>query len=279
VAESRNILVLGASGMLGSAVRQALGPCAGTQSEDPHADGYLNVLDMPRERWLSRRYDYIINCIGILKPAVKERDAASLDRAIRVNALFPHELASAAPDARIIHISTDGVFSGCLGRPYVESDPTDGTDAYGKTKALGECPAPNVLNIRCSIIGRDPLGGKGLIEWVLRARDGEELTGFEDQLWNGVTTRQFGELCRSIIESGTFDRIRQESGVHHFCPNSAISKYDLLCLIREPAGRNVVIRRGRSGAPSSRILGSIYSQLRSVYPGGGTWESVIKGAI
>jgi dTDP-4-dehydrorhamnose reductase len=279
VAESRNILVLGASGMLGSAVRQVLGPCAGTQSEDPHADGYLDVL-RPWAHELPRS-SYIINCIGILKPAVKENDAASLDRAIRVNALFPHELAHAVPDARIIHISTDGVFSGCLGRPYVESDPTDSTDAYGKTKALGECPAPNVLNIRCSIIGRDPLGGKGLIEWVLRAREGEELTGYEDQLWNGVTTRQFGELCRSIIESGAFDRIRQESGVHHFCPNSAISKYDLLCMIREAAGRKIVIRRGRSGAPSSRILGSIYSQLRTgdLYPGGRSWESVIKGAI
>jgi dTDP-4-dehydrorhamnose reductase len=275
VGQTPDILVLGASGMLGSAVRQALPPCDGTQKEDPHAPGYLDVLELPPEQWLARHYHYIVNCIGILKPAVLDQDAASLTRAIRVNALFPHALAEFARDSRIIHLSTDGVFSGFLNRPYLESDPADCSDAYGKTKALGECPAPNVLNIRCSIIGRDRQFGKGLIEWVLRARDGQELNGYEDHLWNGVSTRQFGELCRRIIESGAFDRIRQESGVHHFCPNSAITKYDLLCLIRDAAKRNITIRRTRSAAPSTRILGTLYSQLRTLYPGGQPWEEVV----
>jgi len=279
VSEGPHILVLGASGMLGSAVRHELASCDGTQKEDPQAPGYLDVLETPPEEWLTRSYDYIVNCIGILKPAVKEKDPVSLSRAIRVNALFPHQLAALAPDSRIIHLSTDGVFSGALDRPYVETDPTDCPDAYGKTKALGECPAPNVLNIRCSIIGRDPQFGKGLIEWILRSRDGEELSGFEDQLWNGVTTRQFGELCRRLIEAEAFDRIRKESGVHHFCPNSAITKYDLLCAIREAAGHNIVIRRSRSGAPSARILGTLYSQLNVLYPGGRSWNSVIEDAL
>jgi dTDP-4-dehydrorhamnose reductase len=270
-----DILVLGASGMLGSAVRQALGACAGTQNEDPGAPGYLDVL----KPWALQHYPYIVNCIGILKPAVNEQDPASLDRAIHVNALFPHQLAQAAPDSRIIHLSTDGVFSGSLRRPYLETDLTDCPDAYGKTKALGECPAPNVLNIRCSIIGRNPNFGKGLIEWVLRARDGEELTGYEDHLWNGVTTRQFGELCRRIIESGAFDRIRQESGVHHFCPNPAITKYDLLCEIRQAAGRKITIRRTQSGTPVTRILGTIYKQLPALYPGGESWDVIVGRAL
>jgi dTDP-4-dehydrorhamnose reductase len=279
VSATPQILVLGASGMLGSAVRRELAPCDGTQSEDPRAPGYLNVLETPPAAWLTRQYDYIVNCIGILKPAVQEHDAISLQRAIRINALFPHELAATAPQSRIIHISTDGVFSGALDRPYLESDPTDCPDAYGKTKALGECPASNVLNIRCSIIGRDPQFGKGLLEWVLRSRDGDELPGFEDQLWNGVTTRQFGELCHGIVQSGQFDGIRGESGVHHFCPNPALSKYDLLCIIRDAAKRNITIRRARSAAPGSRILGSIHSQLRALYPGGRSWDSVIEGAL
>jgi len=279
-----DILILGASGMLGSAVRNVLGTCDGTQSENPHAPDYLDILETPPDQWLSRglsrRYDYIINCIGVLKPAVKEHDSSSLTRAIRINSLFPHALAEVAHDAHIIHISTDGVFSGTHNRPYLESDSPDCSDAYGRTKALGECPAPNVLNIRCSIIGRDPQFGKGLMEWVLRAREGDVLNGYEDHLWNGVTTRQFGLLCRSIIESGEFDRIRRESGVHHFCPNPAITKYDLLCAIQEAAGReDIAIRRSHSGAPNTRILATLYSQLRAHYPDARSWNSVIKEAL
>jgi dTDP-4-dehydrorhamnose reductase len=293
VAKTLDILVLGASGMLGSAVRRVLESHAGwtvtgTQNEYPNAPDYLDVLEMAPERWLARHYDYIINCIGILKPAVDENDSASLTRAIRINSLFPHAIAEFARRSHIIHLSTDGVFAGTfagtMDRPYLESDIPDGSDAYARTKALGECPTFNVVNIRCSIIGRDAQFGKGLVEWVLRSREGEELTGYEDHLWNGVTTRQFGELCQSLIESDEFDRIRQVSGIHHFCPNPAITKYDLLCAIRDAAGRNVVIRRGNSGTPTTRILGTVYSQLRALYSapyprGARTWDSILKDAL
>jgi dTDP-4-dehydrorhamnose reductase len=289
VPAERQILVLGASGMLGSAVRRILESrpgwsVDGTQNGNPEAADYLDLVEMPRERWtgmLQRKpYDYIVNCIGILKPAVRENDAASLARGIRVNALFPHELAALAPGSRILHLSTDGVFSGTVDRPLVETDPTDCPDSYGKTKALGECPAPNVLNFRCSIIGLDPLQGKGLIEWVLRSPRGAELTGFEDQRWNGVTTRQFGELCRRIVEGGWFDRIRKESGTHHFCPNPPTNKYELLGRIRTVAGRDdLFIRAGRSGVPGSRILASVYTSLRELYPPEQDWGAVLRDAV
>ena len=127
---TRYILVLGASGMLGSAVRHELTRCDAfesmdvdvTQKEDPHAPGYLDLLEMPQERWADilqqRPYHYIVNCIGILKPAVNEQDPASVTRAIRVNALFPHALAQIARKSRIIHLSTDGVGSIPFNRPY-----------------------------------------------------------------------------------------------------------------------------------------------------------------
>jgi dTDP-4-dehydrorhamnose reductase len=289
LAKTLDILVLGASGMLGSAVRRVLESHAGwnvtgTQNEYPDAPEYLDVIEMAPEYWPSQHYDYIINCIGILKPAVKENDSASLIRAIRINSLFPHAIAEFAGQSHIIHLSTDGVFAGTLDRPYLESDIPDGFDAYARTKVLGECPAFNVLNIRCSIVGRDPQFGKGLIEWVLRSPEGEQLTGYKDHLWNGVTTRQFGELCERLIESDGFERIRQVSGVHHFCPNPAITKYELLCAIRDAAGRNIVIRHGHSGTPATRILGTIYSQLSALYsaphaPGPRIWESIIKDAL
>jgi dTDP-4-dehydrorhamnose reductase len=228
---------------------------------------------------LRRPYDYIVNCIGILKPTIDERDPSSLCRAIRVNALFPNELPSIAPDSRVLHVSTDGVFSGNLARPYVETDPPDCPDVYGKTKALGECPAETVINFRCSLIGRDSSGGKGLIEWVLRSPEGAELTGFDDQHWNGVTTRQFAELCRRIIESDSFDRIRRVSGIHHFCPNPPITKYDLLAHIQAASGRSVTIRRGRSGSPSARILASLYSTLREIFPETRGWPALIEDVL
>src|SRR5262249_30032587 len=203
--------------MLGSAVMDVLSRCEklsvdGTQRNDEAGPDYFDILAMPESRWSSvlqrRPYDYIINCIGMLKPAISESDSVGLRRAILVNALFPHQLASAVPSARIFHISTDGVFSGRATRPYLETDAADCPDAYGKTKALGECPAENVINFRCSIIGCDSRGGKGLIEWVLRSPEGTELRGFEDQYWNGVTTRQFAGLCRSVIAAGIFDTLR-----------------------------------------------------------------------
>src|ERR1051326_8334103 len=132
--------------MLGSAVSRGLRlrgwSVDGTQNENPAAPGYFDVLGTPREQWpfLARRYSYVVNCIGILKGALDEHDGESVARAIRVNALFPHELAASLPNTRILHLSTDGVFSGAQDRPYVETDPTDCSDVYGKTKALGESP-------------------------------------------------------------------------------------------------------------------------------------------
>lgn len=287
MAEKPAVLILGASGMLGSAVFNLLSQTGwyleGTQNGDPAETDYMDVLKMPRERWtailLKRNYDYIVNCIGILKSAVNEQDSLSVSRAIRVNALFPHDVALLAPQSRVLHLSTDGVFSGSTDRPYLETDPTDCPDMYGKTKALGECHARNVINIRCSIIGRDPLGGKGLIEWVLRSPEGAELTGFDDQYWNGVTTRQFAELCRCVIESGKFDLVRQISATHHFCPNPAISKYDLLCRIRTAARRNISILRGSSGAAGAKVLASLYSSLPEIYRSKRNWDDVILDAL
>jgi dTDP-4-dehydrorhamnose reductase len=273
--------------MVGSAVSHALAASSGskvegTQRRNPRAPDYFDLLGMAREQYIAvlgrRSYDYIVNCIGILRSAIQEQDADSISRATRVNALFPQELPAIASGSRIIHISTDGVFSGKLARPYVESDPTDPIDTYGRTKAQGESRAANVINIRCSLIGRDP-AGKGIIEWVLRSREGAELRGFEDQRWNGVTTKQFAELCRRIIASESFDQVRNESFVHHFCPNPVTTKYDLLQRVSGLSGRKVAVRRAQSGAPNTPILGSMYSSMQELYPERLSWDALITDAL
>ncbi len=286
--ERRKILVLGASGMLGSAVLRVLRArpewnVQGTQADDPSADGYMDIVKMPAAEWKtalqSFASDYIVNCVGILKTAVNENDATSMQRAIKVNALFPHQLADLLPGASIINMSTDGVFSGAASKPYVETDATDCADAYGKSKALGECPANNVVNIRCSIIGRDRVGHKGLIEWVLAATPGAELPGFENHLWNGVSTTQFARLCERIIDSGSFVRLRRISSAHHFCPNPPISKHELLCLIQEASSKDITIRKSAASVPHRRVLGTVFNELRGLYPDTSGWLPVLQEAL
>lgn len=281
---SSRVLILGAHGMLGRTVFEWFARrgwnVAGTHFRDPGSSGYLDATLDPRE-WssilVSSRCDYAINCVGILKNAVCEHDAESVNKAIQVNALFPYSLArvAALQDARVIHISTDGVFAESGSRPYSESDPPDCRDHYGRSKALGECPAPNVLNIRCSLAGRDPVNGKGLLEWLLRQPEDSEVPGFRDQLWNGVTTLQLAQLAEAIIDQpGRFESARGLSAVHHFCPNPAITKYDLLCAWQRVTGKRLTIRPAESGSPG-RLLATIYSALPALYRAPGGWDEIL----
>src|SRR5213076_2163354 len=105
--------------------------------------------------------------------------------------------------ARVLHISTDGVFAGAAGA-CAEDAPHDCPDVYGKTKSLGEVTAREVLTLRCSIVGPDPSARRGLLEWFLGLPDGMEVTGYTDSLWNGVTSLQLANLCQRIIQQDAF---------------------------------------------------------------------------
>jgi dTDP-4-dehydrorhamnose reductase len=279
------VLILGAQGMLGRAVFEWFvrrgWNVAGTQFNDPEGAGYLDAAadaDCWRSIFAGASFDYAINCIGVLKNAMRDDDAVSMSRAIRVNALFPHSLArvAASEGTRIIHISTDGVFAEGRSGPYSENDAPDCRDHYGRSKALGECPAENVLNIRCSLVGRDSTKGKGLLEWLLHQPDESEVPGFRDQLWNGVTTLQFAQLCEALIEQpGAFESARRLSSVHHFCPNPTTSKYDLLCTWRRVTGKRITIRPTDSNSPRGRVLSTIYGCLPALYPSPPGWDEIL----
>jgi dTDP-4-dehydrorhamnose reductase len=282
---SARVLVLGAQGMLGRAVFDWFARrgwnVAGTQFTDPESPRYLDAAADAacwQPIFAGASCDYAINCIGVLKNAMRDDDAASMSTAIRVNALFPHSLArvAASEGARVIHISTDAVFAEGRSDPYSENDAPDCRDHYGRSKALGECPAANVLNIRCSIVGRDPAKGKGLLEWLLRQPDECEVPGFRDQLWNGVTTLQFAQLCEAIIEQpGAFESARRLSSVHHFCPNPATSKYDLLCTWRRVTGKRITICPTDSKSPGGRLLSTIYGFPPALYSAPPGWDVVL----
>jgi dTDP-4-dehydrorhamnose reductase len=213
------VLVLGASGMLGSMLVdcfsrapgfQVTGSLRGTALAERFRTAY------PAVRWTELDYgsgdalaaalagqDWIVNAIGITKPLVHDDDAAEVHRAIRVNALLPHELAlhALAAGAKVLQIATDCVYSGARGA-YLEGDAHDALDVYGKTKSLGETRRANMHHLRCSIIGPEPKDYKFLIEWFRRQPPAAQVNGFTNHRWNGITTLHFARLCRGVIAAG-----------------------------------------------------------------------------
>ena len=167
----------------------------------------------------------VVNCIGIVKQLAAAKDPIP---SITVNALFPHRLAQLrrAAGARLIHLSTDCVFSGTKRTPYTEVDNPDPVDLYGRTKLLGEVAGPDCLTPRTSIIGRELRNRTGLIEWFLGSRGGS-VRGFAGVLYTGLTTTVLARLIGDLLEQHP-----QLEGVYQVAAES-ISKYDLLRLVDE----------------------------------------------
>jgi dTDP-4-dehydrorhamnose reductase len=220
------------------------------------------------------RYEYIVNCIGVLKADIDDQSSSSVERAVRVNALFPHEVAAVAADhgANVVHVSTDAVFSGRRPTPYLESDPPDPVDSYGMSKALGESRESHVVNVRCSVVGRDARR-RGLFEWYLGAQ-GSAVAGFVDYVWTPVTTVQFADWCVGVVDGG-FERERASGPIVHLAPNPALSKADFLEHVRAHMRSGPAIDRQSSPSGAcSRILGS-----RRRAPGAHAWPDVIADVL
>lgn len=258
------IAVLGSEGMLGSMVSRVLevsGACrvirAGRAGGDVRFDA-ANGDDGAPLRTIDAKY--FVNCVGVLAKDIDEHDSPSLARARVVNSEFPSFLVQVAEEknARIIHMSTDGVFSG-TGGPYDEASPCDAVDVYGKTKALGEIVHPLFLSIRCSIVGSSPKK-KGLLDWFLAQPEKSTVRGFTNHVWNGVTTLQFAEFVRDLIAGDFFDAIREKTPHLHFSPNKPLTKYELLTLFRKVFNRDVSVEPAEDPKGLvSRILNGRYS--------------------
>jgi dTDP-4-dehydrorhamnose reductase len=213
--------------------------------------------------------DFIINCIGVIKPWCRDNDLLGVRRAIAVNALFPHALANFAKDlgAGVIQIATDCVYSGVDG-PYDEDSQHDPFDVYGKSKSLGEVFDSSVLNIRCSIIGPERHGKTSLLEWFLNQAPDSVVPGYAHHHWNGVTTLQFAQLCEQlVVTDGLQKSIIQETPLFHFVPNPAVSKFELLnifsCVYNSPCR---VERVEAPGPPINRVLKTNFPQLSALQP-------------
>lgn len=226
----------------------------------------INALDFLSMQSLlnNEKPEYIINCIGI----VKQRDEARMAiPSITINALLPHMLAEWASKwgGRLIHFSTDCVFSGQKGC-YNEEDPSDAIDLYGKTKYLGEVSAVNALTLRTSIIGREITQFRSLLEWLL-AQKGRKVKGFRRVIYSGVTTNYIAELVAKIL----IDYPKLCGLFHITAP--VITKYDLLCRLRDAYGLDVEIVPDENEVSDRSMNGALFRKV-TAYPEP-SWDELV----
>lgn len=241
----KRVLILGAAGMLGHKLLQRLAGrfdvVGAARRRTPVLDELSRLAsveivenfeaeDVESVATILDRFpaDVVVNCVGIIKQRSDAKDAI---RSIQINSLFPHQLSALceARNARLVHLSTDCVFSGRAGM-YAESDVPDPVDVYGRSKLLGEVAAPNSLTIRTSMIGREVGNFHSLVEWFLSQPRGGTIRGFTNAIFSGLTTIALAdEIGRVIVEHPELN------GVHNLSVDP-IDKHALLGLIAEAFG-------------------------------------------
>jgi dTDP-4-dehydrorhamnose reductase len=242
------ILVLGANGMLGNAIFRVFSEIPeytvyGTMRGNTiptKLQKFSNTLvsgidvekfDVLVNLLVKIRPSIIINCIGVVK---QKSDANNAIVTIPINSLLPHRLADLCSliGARLIHFSTDCVFSGVKGR-YTEDDIPDAYDLYGRSKLLGEVAYSHTLTIRTSLIGHELMGASSLICWFLSQH--EYVKGFTHAIFSGLPTIEIANLLRDYVLPDT-----QLSGVYHVSADS-IDKYSLLKLVSSAYNKEIEI--------------------------------------
>lgn len=181
--------------------------------------------------------DATINAVGIVK---QRNEAHASVPSLQINALFPHLLAEdcAAVESRVVHMSTDCVFSGERGS-YVEDDESDARDLYGRTKFLGELHSEHCVTLRTSIIGPELSRKTGLVEWFL-AQSGS-IKGYGKAIYTGFTTMEMGRIIEQVLTNHP-----ELSGLWHVA-STPINKFALLTLLAEKLGRSdITIERDDS---------------------------------
>lgn len=230
------VLILGSTGMLGSAVGKYFEQNKNFETfftfrneEVSYGKNkiFFDVLNTPLEQL--PEVDYIINCIGVIKPFMDK----NMKDSIYINSLFPHKLADfcESKNTKMIHITTDCVFSGREGK-YSESSLHDCLDSYGKSKSLGE--TKNCMVIRTSIIGEEIHKNASLIEWA-KSMKNKKVNGFTNHLWNGITTKHYAEICEKVILENLYEKT-----LFHVHSND-ITKYEMLKLISSKFNLNLEI--------------------------------------
>jgi len=276
------VLVLGASGMLGHAMVRVLSEnhnlqVFGSIRSDkvkaffsPHnAENLLLCNDVTNFNELSDIFDkvqpnVVINCISLDKALLTKSSPLLM---IPIYALLPHQLAKLCSgiEARLIHISTDGVFSGSRGN-YIEDDACDAQDSYGIIKYIGEVHEPHAITIRTSIIGHELKRKNGLVEWFLSQK--AQVQCFDRVIFSGFPTVVLAQIIRDFVIPNV-----DLNGVHHIASNP-ISKRQLLLLIAEVYGKKIKFITNNKVKIDRSLNGERFRIATGYIPP--DWQSLVK---
>jgi|694.fasta_scaffold135496_3 dTDP-4-dehydrorhamnose reductase len=261
------VLILGSSGMLGSSMRKvfeqspSLESFTASRGKD-NPDFRISSMNDISDIISSLKPDFIVNCIGTIKPNIDELNTVSIRNAIEVNSVLPFFLSeeSLKFNSRVIQIATDCVFDGKQGR-YNEDVQHNPTDIYGKTKSLGEPSFQNFLNLRCSIVGVESFTNKSLLNWFLAQNPESEINGFTNHFWNGVTTDVFAEIVSGILINGNWIH-----GTYHLVPSNSVTKFELLNLFKKFFSRDdLFIRPIESSVSVDRTLSTKFTEINKIF--------------
>jgi len=255
------VVVLGATGMLGNAVGQHMQNIYGRdevlltcRSDDgvvePMYPGKWMSFRLPHEKYtmhkIPRDAEYVINCLGIIKPFIESTGAANT---LLINSVFPHVLAEYCNQngIKLINITTDCVYSGKIGL-YTENSAHDCQDMYGMSKVMGE--SKECMTLRTSIIGNELHKDASLVAWA-KSQAGQKVRGFTNHRWNGVTTNTYARICEQIMERNIW-----EKGIFHVF-SDIVTKYELLGLLSEHFGLELDIEPCAPGDSCNRTLATV----------------------
>jgi dTDP-4-dehydrorhamnose reductase len=260
------ILVLGATGLLGNAVFRSMSKMldarvAGTIRREAAralfateaAARLIMVEDIEKPDQLARLFgaigpDVVVNCIAVGRPPPEDPM-----RSILVYSVLPQRLSHLCrpSGARLIQISSDGVFSGMRGG-YAEDDPPDATDVYGLSKLLGEVSEPHAITLRTSIIGHELQSGKGLLEWFLSQQG--QCSCYTRAIFTGFPTIVLADLIRDVVIPRP-----DLHGVYHVATRP-ISKFDLLQLVAKRYGKAIELIPDDRANPDRSLVASRFEK-------------------
>ncbi len=238
------ILILGANGMLGFTLfhylhskkkLEVFGTIRNNIIKKKNIFSKVNIKDFKilKKKILKLSPDIVINCIGIVKSEVKNIPSKQV---IKINSKLPNYLNEISKDLnfRLIHISTDCVFSG-KSKKNSEKSISNPVDLYGKSKLRGEFNSDKNLVIRTSIIGHEIKNKRGLLEWFLKQEN--SILGFTKAYFSGLTTLELSKILYTKI---IFDR--EIVGLYHVS-GKKINKYNLLKKIRKIYNKDITIKK------------------------------------
>jgi dTDP-4-dehydrorhamnose reductase len=276
------ILIIGASGMLGNSLlrfffeKKNFCVSATIRSsklnmmlDKPHNYQLFNNTNLDNKEDILKVFDkvkpnIVINCAGIIKHSDETKSTLKV---LLINTLLPHYLAKLSKNfnARLIHFSTDCVFSGLKGN-YNENDFPDASDLYGRSKLLGEVNYLNTITLRTSLIGHELNANRNLVEWFL-SQNGE-IKGYNDAIFSGLPTFEIAKILDKYIIPNS-----KLKGIYHLS-SKPITKYQLLLIIKNIYNKKINIIKDYSLKINRSLDSSRFNKATGYIPR--SWIAMIK---